>query len=96
MSKLDKLFGKTSKPTQQMIVNQAVNFDKECIFIAVPKTGTTSIRSQLKQEGTPLIKNAHLNIIQIRDCLYVYLLKQAVGGNTSFPQNPFRQTQTFA
>lgn len=67
------------------MVNEAVNFDKQCIFVAVPKTGSTAVRSQLRQSGIPLIENPHLNIIQIRDALYVYFLKEALGKNTSFP-----------
>ena len=74
-----------SQLPQHRILNEAVNFDKQCIFIAVPKTGTTSIRSQLKQKGISLIGNPHLNIVQIRDALYVYFLKQALGKNESFP-----------
>lgn len=70
---------------ERLILNEAVNFEKECIFIAIPKTGTTSIRSQLKQQGTPLIGNPHLNIVQVRDSLYVYFLKHALGKNKSFP-----------
>ena len=66
-------------------LNEAVNFDKQCIFIAVPKTGTTSVRTQLTQQGVPLIRNPHLNILQVRDSLYVYFLKNALGGNNSFP-----------
>ncbi|MEL7355045.1 MAG: sulfotransferase family 2 domain-containing protein [Cyanobacteria bacterium J06560_6] len=70
---------------QPQIFNEAVNFDKQCIFIAVPKTGTTSIRSQLRQQGTPLIEQPHLNIVQVRDSLYVFFLKQSIGQNKSFP-----------
>ena len=69
------------------IANEAIVFEKQCIFIAIPKTGTTSIRNQLKQEGTPIIKAPHLNIMQIRDLLYVYFLKMAVGKNKTFPTN---------
>jgi hypothetical protein len=67
------------------IFNEAVNFEKQCIFIAVPKTGTTSVRSQIRQEGIPLIANPHLNIMQVRDSLYVYFLKSALGQNKTFP-----------
>jgi hypothetical protein len=70
---------------EHLMLNEAVNFEKQCIFIAVPKTGTTSVRSQLRQQGIPLIGNPHLNILQVRDCLYVYFLKQALGQNKSFP-----------
>lgn len=70
---------------ERIILNEAVNFEKQCIFIAVPKTGTTSIRLQLHQAGAPLIPNPHLNIVQVRDSLYVYLLSQALGQNNSFP-----------
>lgn len=71
------------------ILNEAVNFEKQAIFVAVPKTGTTSIRSQLKQSGTPLIDAPHLNIAQIRDALYIYFLKTTLGTNRSFPNQTF-------
>jgi hypothetical protein len=70
-----------------LILNEAVNFEKQVIFIAVPKTGTTSVRSQLRQEGIPLIRNPHLDIVQVRDSLYVYFLRRALGGNKSFPSD---------
>lgn len=68
-----------------LILNEAVNFEKQCIFIAIPKAGTTSVRLQLRQEGVPLIANPHLNIMQVRDSLYVYFLKLALGRNMTFP-----------
>jgi hypothetical protein len=70
---------------ERLILNEAVNFEKECIFIAIPKTGTTSLRSQLRQQGTALIPNPHLNILQVKDSLYLYFLRQALGTNYSFP-----------
>lgn len=66
-------------------LNEAVNFDKQVIFIAVPKTGTTTVRTQLRQKGKPLIPNPHLNIMQVRDTLYTYLLRVALAQNTEFP-----------
>lgn len=82
-----RLFNRSaiSREAVSFILNEAVNLQKQCIFIAIPKTGTTSVRIQLKQEGTPLIKNAHLNIMQVRDALYVYFLKNALGKNREFP-----------
>jgi len=65
--------------------NEAVNFDRQVIFIAVPKAGTNSVRAQLAQSGTPFIVGPHLDILQVRDALYVYLLKRGLGANRSFP-----------
>jgi chondroitin 4-sulfotransferase 11 len=73
-----------SNPSQ-LLLNEAFNESLRCIFIAIPKTGTTSIRTQLKQEGDFLIPNPHLNIVQIRDCIYPYLLRRNVGMNNGFP-----------
>jgi hypothetical protein len=93
MKKLKRFIRKTIRKTQKpevlqpQVFNESVNFDKQCIFIAIPKTGTTSIRSQLKQPGIPLIKNPHLNIVQVRDSLYVYFLKETLGKNDSFPSD---------
>ena len=78
-------FRRRSKQDMQSIPNEAVNFNKQVIFIAVPKTGTTTVRSQLREKGTPLIPNPHLNIMQVRDTLYVYFLKCVLGRNTNFP-----------
>lgn len=70
---------------EALILNEAVNLEKQSIFIAIPKTGSTSVRSQLRPAGTPLIENPHLNILQIRDSLYVYFLQQTLGQNENFP-----------
>lgn len=73
----------------QLTVNEAVNLEKKVIFIAVPKTGTTTVRAQTSQAGTPLIKNPHLNILQVRELIYVYLLAKSLGSNMGFPnENP--------
>jgi len=37
------------------------------------------------QKGIPIIENPHLNIVQIRDSMYVYFLKEALGKNKCFP-----------
>lgn len=79
---------RSKKQTNEVIpsiVNQAVNLEKEVIFVAIPKTGTSTVRNQLKQKGQALIPNAHLDICQIRDAIYFHLLKQVLGQNYSFP-----------
>lgn len=75
----------SSQGSVPLILNEALNFEQQCIFIAVPKAGTTSVRSQLRQQGVPLIASPHLNIVQVRDSLYVYLLKSSLGRNRTFP-----------
>lgn len=67
------------------IVNEAVNLEDNWIFIAIPKTGTTSIRTQLRQTGVPLIPNPHLNILQVRDAISLFFLKKNLATNRSFP-----------
>jgi len=66
-------------------VNEALNLPHNCIFIAVPKTGSNSIRSQLRQKGKPMVPGPHLNICQIRDLIYPALLRASLGKNRSFP-----------
>jgi len=70
--------------------NEAVNVDRRVIFIAVPKSGTTSIRTQLAQGGTPFISAPHLSILQVRDALYAYLLMRNLGANRNFPSQGVR------
>jgi len=66
-------------------VNEALNLPHNCIFIAVPKTGSNSIRSQLRQKGKPMVPGPHLNICQIRDLIYPAFLRASLGKNRSFP-----------
>ena len=66
-------------------LNEAINFKKRTIFIAIPKTGTTSVRTQLSQKGLTVIRNPHLNIVQVRDLLFIHVLKESLGKNTIFP-----------
>ena len=68
-----------------VILNEAINFEKKVIFVAIPKNGTTSVRSQLVQRGRALVPNPHLSITQIRDSIYTFLLLKALGQNRSFP-----------
>lgn len=68
-----------------MQFNEAVNFDRQAIFVAVPKTGTTAIRTQLAVPGPKLIPNPHLTIRQVRDGLYTYFLREGLGNNRHFP-----------
>jgi hypothetical protein len=75
----------TQQALEPFILNEAVNFEKKCIFIAIPKTASSTVRFQLSQRGNPLIGNPHLSILQIRDSLYVYFLMQVLGRNESFP-----------
>jgi len=77
------IMGPTNEPLDQ--VNEAVNFDLQTIFIAIPKTGTTSVREQLSPQGKALIDDPHLNIVQVREALYIFLLINALGKNRTFP-----------
>ncbi len=74
-----------STPPPPALFNEAVDFDRRAIFIAIPKTGTTSIRKQLHKPQPYLIPNPHLNILQIRDGLYTYFLMHALEKNLAFP-----------
>jgi len=69
-----------------LIANQAINFEKEAIFVAIPKTGTTTVRGQISPKGIPIIENPHLNILQIRDLIYIHLLRETLGTNRAFPK----------
>jgi len=66
-------------------LNPAVNFPLRAIFIAIPKTGTTSIRDQISPPGPYLVPADHLNLMQVRDALYPHLLVQALNRNRGFP-----------
>jgi hypothetical protein len=68
-----------------LLLNESFHEPLRCIFVAIPKTGSTSIREQLKQDGEYLIPNPHLTVLQVRDCIYPYYLRQTLGKNRIFP-----------
>ena len=70
-------------------INEAINFPLNCIFVAIPKTGTTSIRDQVASRGNHFIKNPHLTLNQLRDIIYPYLLTCNLGTNSSYPTTNF-------
>ncbi len=57
------------------------------MYVAIPKTGSTTIRTQLLQRGAPLVPYAHLNYQQLTECLYMYNLLTALGSNDTFPHS---------
>lgn len=67
------------------VLNEAVNYDLNTIFVAVPKTGTTSVRLQIRPKGAPLFNQAHLDIRQLRDLFYPFELHRALTRNRTFP-----------
>lgn len=71
--------------TTHSIINEAVNIEKQVIFVSISKNGTNTVRSQIRQEGTPLVPYIHLNIMQIRDLIYFHMLMNNLAKNREFP-----------
>ena len=74
-------------------VNESVDFDRRAIFVAIPKTGTTSIRKQMQQTGKPFIKMPHLNILQIRDAINLFFQISQLGTNRTYPNTNVKSFQ---
>ena len=74
-------------------INEAINIHLNCIFVAIPKTGTTSIRDQLASRGKNFIPNPHLTLNQLRDIIYPYLLRCNLGTNSSYPTTNFHPSE---
>ncbi len=70
---------------QPVAFNEAINLTSGVIFIAIPKTGTTSVRDQLGRPAHPVVPSPHLSILQVRDLMYPMMLKAALGTNEAFP-----------
>lgn len=74
------------RPRKPLLFNEAVNPDQKAIFVAIPKTGTTGIRTQMRNpEAEYMVPWPHLNIRQIRDGLRTHAWMQALNVNRSFP-----------
>ncbi len=67
--------------------NEAVNYDLQAIFVAVPKTGTTSVRNQIRSGGFAMIDVPHLSIRQIRTAIDAFHVWRGLDRNTRFPND---------
>lgn len=70
---------------RDMGANEAVNFDLSAIFVAVPKTGTTSIRRQMMEARPFMVPTPHLNILELRKVIDLYFLIQSLEKNDAYP-----------
>ncbi len=72
-----------------ILFNEAVDIDRKAIFVAVPKTGTTGIREQMRNRNVRyMVPWPHLNIRQIRDGMKVHAWTEALDINRQFPTDP--------
>jgi hypothetical protein len=74
---------KRIKPIQNPC--ESVNIQKEVIFIAIPKTGSSSVRSQVRGERDYLVPHEHLNLQETRHLLTSFLIYKKLGNNWEFP-----------
>lgn len=72
--------------------NEAVNESLQSIFIAIPKSGSTTIRRQIAPDGVSMIKGYHLSIQQIYAVMKTFELYRSLGQNRVFP-NPSHLSQ---
>ncbi|TQE98388.1 MAG: sulfotransferase family protein [Spiribacter salinus] len=66
---------------------ESIDLDRMIMFIAIPKTGSSSIRSYTRGEGAYLVPQEHLNFQESRDALMAYLIRSNLGGNWAFPSH---------
>ena len=84
----------TTKRVDYDFINESINFKLKCIFIAIPKTGSTSVRRQIRQKGIPWISSPHLNILQARELIYPHLLRSSLKKISHFPAKTSLPTKT--
>lgn len=65
--------------------NEAIDFGHNCIFVAIPKNGTISVRSQLTIRDEYLYPHSHLDIVQIRRLLRLHHVMARLGQGAEFP-----------
>lgn len=89
---LSALFGslKTQSPREKFAApNEAIRLDLATIFVAIPKTGSNSIRSQFKPDGTYLLPAPHLSIRQLKELWNLWHIRESLHKNHKFPTDPF-------
>lgn len=70
-----------------LLFNEAINFDLKCIYIAIPKTGSTSVRKLVAPRGKFFLPGPHLSATQVSESLYAYYLHINRKQNTEIPSS---------
>lgn len=69
--------------------NEAVNPERGLIYVAVPKTGSSTIRDQVSPlphlDRRYLLRTPHLDLVQIKQGMIYFAQTQALDSNRSFP-----------
>jgi len=64
---------------------ESINLERMIMFIAIPKTGSASVRSYTRGRGGYLIPQEHLNFRESCDALLAHLIRTRLGKNRDFP-----------
>ena len=83
------------KKVTYTIPNEAINVTKKVVFVAVPKTGSTSVRSQIRETGKTVLYHPHLNYVQLKEVFYIHQLRSHLRENHSFPTTGILTDQDF-
>lgn len=79
--------GERSREREFCGPNEAVRIDLCAIFVAIPKTGTSSIRHQFSHPGPFFLPGSHLTIRQIEKLWHVWSVRETLHRNREFPTN---------
>lgn len=66
---------------------ESIDLGRMIMFIAIPKTGSSSIRKYTRGDGAYLVPQQHLNFQESRDALMAYLIRSELGRNLAFPSH---------
>ena len=83
------------RQVNRTIPNEAINVTKKVVFVAVPKTGSTSVRSQTREVGKSILYHPHLNYVQLRDVFYIYQLRAHLRKNHDYPTTGILTDEAF-
>ena len=67
-----------------LLLYEAFDEPMRCIFIAIPKAGTTSIRNQFRQGFAFLFPSPQLIFLRLRECVYSFLLRCVLDTHLGF------------
>lgn len=65
--------------------NESIRLDLKAIYVAIPKTGSSSVQHQFRPDGPFLIPAAHLTIRQIEHLWHMWFIRQSLRTNLGFP-----------
>jgi hypothetical protein len=73
--------------------NEAINLDFNTLYVAIPKTGSSTVRAATRSASDYILPREHLNLRELREAMRLFYLYKGMGSAWEFPELDRKTTE---